>query len=128
MRTLIKSLVVASAALALATAPISAQEFGVQNTAKANHFTTKTTWTPTTSTVRLYSIVVNTSAAGTAWTLTVTNKESTAKTVVSALTLATSQNPLVINFGPAGILMTSGIDVVTGGTTAGTADVWVTYR
>jgi hypothetical protein len=79
-------------------------------------------------TVTLYSIVINTSNAGTSWTLTVQDKQGTPAILVSALALATSQNPLVLNFGPTGIKMTSGIDVITGGTTAGVADFWIDYK
>ena len=96
-------------------------------TKKQIHFTTKTTNTPVSSTCTLYAIVINTSNAGTSWTLTVQDKQGTPAILISALTLATSQNPLVYTF-PQGIKMTSGIDVTTGGTTAGVADIWVTYR
>lgn len=114
----------------IAPVALQAQELpggGINVTKKQIHSTTKTTVTPVSADCVLYSIVINTSAAGTAWTLTVQDKGSTAAILVSALALATTQNPLVINFNN-GIKMTGGIDVITGGTTAGTADFWLTYR
>lgn len=120
---------VALCALALAI-PVSAQELGngYTITKKQIHSTTKTTVTPVAQTVTLYEVVVNTSNAGTSWTLTVQDKQGTPAILVSALALATTQNPLILNFGPTGIKMTGGIDFITGGTTAGVADFWVTYK
>lgn len=130
MKKFIPILALCAVVAALSVAPVSGQELGngFSITKKQIHSTTKTTVTPVSQTVTLYEIVINTSAAGTSWTLTVQDKGGTAAVLISALTLATSQNPLVINFGPTGIKMTGGIDVITGGTTAGTADFWLSYK
>jgi hypothetical protein len=124
-----KFILIAAACLALASlAPAQELGNGFAITKKQIHSTTKTTVTPVAQTVTVYSIVINTSNAGTSWTLTVQDKQGTPAILVSALALATSQNPLVLNFGPTGIKMTSGVDFITGGTTAGVADFWIDYK
>jgi hypothetical protein len=127
--TLIVALVAAVAVASFAPT-LKAQELGngFVITKKQIHSTTKTTVTPVAQSVTLYEIVITTSNAGTAWTLNVQDKQGTPAILVSALALATSQNPLVLNFGPTGVRMTGGIDVTTGGTTAGVADFWLDYK
>jgi hypothetical protein len=129
MKKLLLIIVGIVGALALSGSAFS-QELGTGYiiTKKQIHSTTKTTVTPVAQTVTLYEVVINTSNAGTGWTLAIQDKEATPAILVSALALATSQNPLILNFGPTGIKMTSGIDFITGGTTAGVADFWVTYK
>lgn len=128
-----KALVALGLFVAVATlVPVYAQEpaGGIKITSTAYHITTNTTNTPVADGVaaRIYAIVVNTSNAGTSWTLSVKTKEATPKILVNALTLATSQNPLVISFAPYGISTTDGLDVITAGSAAGVADVWVVTR
>lgn len=104
---------------------VPAQELGIPTwTRYAAHITTKTTTTPVAVTAVLHTVVINCSGAGTAWTITIQSKEDTPKILyVATLTVGTTTISL-----PVGIKMTSGIDIVTGGTTAGVADVWMTYR
>jgi hypothetical protein len=90
----------------------------------AFHITTKTTTNVTASTCYVQVVVVNCSNAGTAATITLQNKEATAKILYSA-TLAVSTTTPVNVSEP--ILCTSGLDIVTAGTTMGVADVFVTY-
>jgi hypothetical protein len=120
----IKILIGVFALIALVTSPLSAQEYGLKWTRSANHITTKTTTTPVSATVVLHTIVVNVSGAGTSWTLSIQNKETTAK-VVYAATVTTGTTVIAL---PVGIVMTSGIDIVTAGSTAGTMDVFLTYH
>ncbi|HEX3108112.1 MAG TPA: hypothetical protein VHU41_03380 [Thermoanaerobaculia bacterium] len=90
----------------------------------AAHITTKTTTTPTASTAYISSITICVSGAGTSWSISVQNKEATPKIyyTVSSVALGTT----TFNFTEP-ILATSGIDIVTAGTTAGTMDVFITY-
>ncbi len=94
----------------------------------ANHITAKTTTTPTAATAYVSAIAIACSAAGTAWTMVIQNKEGTPKILVPSFTLTvpTTGLPVILQFAEP-ILMTSGIDIVTGGTTAGTVDVFITY-
>lgn len=93
----------------------------------AARITGKVTTNVTAATAYVQSIVIACSAAGSSWTLTIQNKEATAKILVPAMTLTVpTTGPIAIQFQEP-ILMTSGIDIVTAGTTAGTVDVYVTY-
>lgn len=94
----------------------------------ANHITSKTTTTPTSSTAYISSIVISCTGAGTAWTLAIKDKQATPLTLVPAFTLAvpTTGLPVIISFVEP-LIMTSGIDIITAGTTAGTVDVFITY-
>lgn len=100
---------------------------GLSPTYYAAHITTKTTTTPTSSTCYVSSVVISCSAAGSTWTFKIQDKSGTPLILVPAFTLTVPTNlPLVISLTEP-ILMTSGIDIVTAGTTAGTVDVWITY-
>lgn len=100
---------------------------GRTQSSAASRITSNTTTTVTGSTAYVSTIVVACSGAGTTWTLTVQNREGTPKVLVPAMTMAVpTAGPVVIQFAEP-VLMTSGIDVVTAGTTAGTVDVFVTY-
>lgn len=91
----------------------------------ASHITTKTTTTITSSTAYVASIAICVTGAGTTQTLTIQNKEGTAKVLYTAGTAITAGNTY-ISF-PRPVVMTGGIDIVTGGTTAGTQDIFITY-
>ena len=91
----------------------------------ASHITTKTTTTPTSSTAYVSAIAICVTDAGTTETLVIKNKEGTPKTIYTAGTAVAAGNTY-ISF-PEPIIMTSGIDIVTGGTTAGVVDVFITY-
>lgn len=100
---------------------------GLSPNYSANRITSKTTTTPTAATAYISAITIACSAAGTAWTLVIQNKEGTPKILIPSITLTVpTTGPIIFQFAEP-ILMTSGIDVVTGGTTAGTVDVFVTY-
>src|SRR5262245_14377032 len=88
---------------------------------------TKTTTTPVAGTVYLYSLIYNCTNAGSGWTLTIQDKAA------SPLVLYTL-NPLVLSSVPVVVLnlnypipMIGGIDIITGGTTAGALNVWGAY-
>jgi len=89
----------------------------------AYHITSNTTNTVTSTTAYLTQLVICVTGAGTSWTIQVKNKEATAKVIYQA---TAAVGTYVYSMGGL-ILMTSGIDIVTSGTTAGTADVFVTY-
>ncbi len=95
------------------------------NIAYAAHITTKTTTTPTSSTCYVSSVAICVTAAGTTQTLTIQDKGGTAKVLYTAGTAIAVGNTY-INFKEP-VIMTGGIDIISGGTTAGTQDVWVTY-
>lgn len=101
---------------------------GLSPNYSASRITSKTTTTVTASTAYVSAIAIACSAAGTSWTLVIQNKEGTPKILVPSFTLTvpTTGLPVILQFAEP-ILMTSGIDIVTGGTTAGTVDVFVTY-
>lgn len=121
-----KHLRIAAAVLALiafTVLPVSAQEYGIQWLRVAQHQINNTTWTPVSSTVRLNTIVVAVTNAGTSWVIAIKNKEGTAKTIWTATaTVGTTTIAM-----PVGVQMTGGIDVTFSGT-AGVADIWLTYR
>jgi hypothetical protein len=90
----------------------------------ASHITSKTTTTPVASTCYVSSIAISVTGAGSSQTLVIQNKEATPKVLYTAGTAIAIGNTY-LNFAEP-ILMTSGIDIVTAGTTAGTQDVFVT--
>jgi hypothetical protein len=90
----------------------------------ANHITSKTTTTPVASTCYVSAIAIIVTGAGSSQTLVIQNKEATPKALYTAGTAIAVGNTY-LNFAEP-ILMTSGIDIVTAGTTAGTQDVFVT--
>lgn len=120
----LKLVIGALALIAFTVAPISAQEYGVNWTRGTKHITTKTTTNVTTSTCTLHTLLVNVSGAGTSWTLSIQDKASTPQ-IIYAATVTTGTTVIAL---PVGIKCTSGIDIVTGGTTAGTMDVFYAYR
>jgi hypothetical protein len=90
----------------------------------ASHITSKTTTTPVASTCYVSALAISVTGAGTSQTLVIQNKEATPKVLYTAgAAIAVGNNYL--NFAEP-ILMTSGIDIVTAGTTAGTQDVFIT--
>jgi hypothetical protein len=91
----------------------------------ASRITTNTTTTVTAATAYVTSIVIVVSGAGSAWTVKVQNKEGTPKILYPATTAVLGASTPVAVEHP--ILATSGIDIVTAGTTPGTVDVFVTY-
>lgn len=91
----------------------------------AAHITTKTTTTPTSADCYVSAIAICVTAAGTTQTLTIQNKEGTAKTLYTAGSAIAVGNTYISFHTP--VLMKGGIDIVTGGTTAGTQDVFITY-
>lgn len=91
----------------------------------AAHITTNTTTTVTSTTVYIATVVVTCTAAGTTETITIKNKEGTAKTLYISPTL-TVGTPLVLSLDEP-VLMTSGIDIVSAGGAAATVDVFITY-
>lgn len=126
MNKLIKSIIAVAALFALSVGSVNSQEYGINWGRKAFHVTTNTTNNVVAVTARLQTLVIQVSGAGTAWVITVQNKEGTPKILYQYLTaqgVGTFTVPL-----PVGVLMTSGIDVITTGTTPGVADVFVTYR
>lgn len=90
----------------------------------SSHITSKTTTTITSSTAYVQSIVINVSGAGSSQTLTIQDKEATPKILYSTTIAVGNSQPITLQ---APVVMTSGIDIVTAGTTAGTQDVFVTY-
>jgi hypothetical protein len=88
------------------------------------HVTTNATATPTSSTAYVYTVTVAVSNAGSAWVITIKSKEATPKILYSATAAVGTTTPISAQV-PIGL--TSGIDIVTTGTTPGTADIWITY-
>src|ERR1041385_4025999 len=91
------------------------------------HSTTKTTTTVTGSNAYLTGIAYLVTGSPSSETITTQDKSGTPRLLVNSSAISAAQNqPTVIPLGPP-ILMTGGIDVITGGTTAGTLDIWITY-
>jgi len=80
--------------------------------------------TVTSSTAYVNTVQVTVSGAGSAWTITIRSKEATPKILYSATAAVGSFTPVNVQI-PIGLV--SGIDIVTAGTTPGTADIWITY-
>jgi hypothetical protein len=102
----------------------AASEYGISWTYASRHQTDNTTWTPSSSTVRINTLMMNVSNAGTTWIITVKNKEGTPKILYTATVTVGNTTILAL---PVGIEMASGIDVTFSGT-AGTADLFAVYR
>lgn len=122
MKKLISILLLASVVTLYADNPITDRATLV---ADAKHITTKTTTNVAAATCYVQSIAICVTGAGTSQTLTIVDKGSTAKTLYTAGTAIAVGNTYIDFSQP--VLMTGGIDIVTGGTTAGTQDVFVTY-
>lgn len=88
------------------------------------HKTDKATATPTAATAYVSSIAISVTGAGTSWSLNIKDKQATPLTLYTAASVAVGNT--YISFAEP-VVMTSGIDVTTAGTTAGTMDVFVTY-
>jgi hypothetical protein len=89
------------------------------------HITTNTTNTVVSSTAYAQTLVIACTNAGSAWTITVRSKEAT-PTVLYTATLAVGTTTPVSVQVP-GVISTSGIDVITAGTTPGVVDVKINY-
>ena len=94
------------------------------NTRTGTHQTTNTTWTPVASTCNTYVLIMNVSAIGTSWIITVKTKESTPRILWTG---TAALGTVYILTSPTGIEMTSGIDVTFSGT-AGVADFFLVYK
>lgn len=86
--------------------------------------TTNTTVTVVATTAYVNSAVVSVSAAGSNWVIRIQSKEATPKILYQATAVVGTVQPVnvVVPIG-----LNTGIEIVTTGTTAGTADIWVTY-
>jgi ribosomal protein S11 len=108
--------------------PMSYGSITVGGTARAMvpyaaHITTKTTTTVTSTTCYVATIAICVTGAGTAQTLVIQDKTPTTPKILYSGTIAVGNTYIPL----APTLMTGGIDIVTGGTTAGTQDVFITY-
>jgi len=94
----------------------------------STHITTAATTTVTSTTCYISTIVVSCSNAGTSYTLRIQDKAGTPKILVptTTLTVPSTGAPNVSLLWDEPIIMTSGIDIITGGT-PGVVDVWITY-
>lgn len=108
----------------IAAQAYAASEYGIQWSYASQHQTNNTTWTIASNTVRINTLFMSVSNAGTTWVITVKNKEGTAKQIYSAT--ATVGNTTIMAL-PVGVEMTGGIDVTFSGT-AGVADFFAVYR
>ena len=93
-------------------------------TTSQSHITTKTTTTVTSSTAYITAVAICVTGAGTTQTLVIQDKSGTPLTFYTAGTAIAVGNTY-INVMPQ--KMNGGIDIVTGGTTAGTQDVFIGY-
>ena len=121
----IKLILGIAAMFALIVSPLSAQEYGLRFTRGFKHITTKTTTNVTTATVVLHTLSVNVSGAGTTWSLTVQTQDGTPTILYTVASVAVGTT--VVFALPVGITV-KGLDIVTGGTTAGTMDVEYAYH
>jgi hypothetical protein len=89
------------------------------------HITTNTTTTVTSSTAYVESGQISVTGTPGTWTVTIRNKEGTPKILYQSAALsAVAMVPL---YWDQPLVCTSGIDIVTSGTTPGVADVFLTY-
>lgn len=102
----------------------AASEYGISWTWASHHQTDNTTWTISSSTVRINTLFLNVSNAGTTWVITVQNKEGTPKILYKATVTVGNTTILAL---PVSVEMASGIDVTFSGT-AGVADLFATFR
>jgi hypothetical protein len=100
--------------------------FGAGNQYYSAHLTANGTTVAFTSTIYIKSILITCTTAGTTETVTLKNKESTAKTLYISPTL-TVGTPLTLNFANP-IQSVSGLDIVYAGGAAGVVDVFLTYE
>ena len=90
----------------------------------SGRITTNATTTVSTSTSYVYTIVINVSAAGSSWTIKIQSKEGTPTIFYTATAALGTFTPIMVDHP---VISTSGIDIVTSGTTPGTADIKITY-
>lgn len=90
------------------------------------HITTKATTNIATGSAYMSQIVYLCSGAGTTWSLKITDKASTPRTWFGPvdMTIPSDGKPIIINF-TFPMYMEGGIDVITGGTTAGVLDIQI---
>jgi hypothetical protein len=100
--------------------------FGAGNNFYSVHLTANGTTTVTSTTAHLKSVAITATSAGTTETITIKNKEGTAKTLYISPTL-TVGTPLTLAFDSP-IQMVGGIDIVYAGGAAGVVDVFLTYE
>jgi hypothetical protein len=93
-------------------------------TAYSAHVTTNATATPTSTTAYVYTVTVAVSNAGSAWVIKIQSKEGTPKILYQATAAVGTTTPISAEV-PIGL--TSGIDIITSGTTPGVADIWITF-
>lgn len=105
---------------------ISAQELGYTWNASSYHITTSTTRNIV-GISRLAGLTLGVSDAGTSWQIQVKTMESTPKILATWVT-ANGVGTFVKLAVPNGITMPDGISIVSSGTTAGVADLFVTRR
>jgi len=86
--------------------------------------TTKTTTTPVSGACYLFALLYNCTNAGTAWSLTIQDKASTPLVIYTLGTLVVSTVPVVIVSLTNPMLLIGGLDIITGGTTAGALNIW----
>jgi hypothetical protein len=111
--------------LTLALLPMFA--FGAGSSYYGVHLTANGTTTPFTTTIYIKSVLITCTTAGTTETVTLKNKEATAKTLYISPTL-TVGTPLSLAFDASPIQCVGGLDIVYGGSGAGVVDVFVTYE
>jgi hypothetical protein len=87
--------------------------------------TTNTTVNVTTTTTRLRQILINITGAPSAWVVKIQNAGGTFIIFQQTFNAATTA-PIVLNLGD-GVTMVGGIQIVTSGTTPGTAYVALNY-
>lgn len=92
------------------------------NTPFRAQITTKTTTPVVSGTCYLYSLMYNCTAAGTAWSITI--QDHSGVVLYTLATLVVSTAPVVVFDLSSPIPFIGGLDIVTGGTTAGALNVW----
>ena len=93
----------------------------------ATRITTNTTTTLTSSTAYIADIAIITDVAGTGSTITVQDKSGSPLKLVDALvTTSATTTPTNTSYGTP-LKMNGGIDIITGGVSAATVDIWVNY-
>ena len=90
----------------------------------SGRITTNTTTVVSTATSYVYTIVINVSAAGSAWVIKIQSKEGTPTIFYTATAALGTFTPIMVDHP---VISGSGIDIVTSGTTPGTADIKITY-
>lgn len=93
-------------------------------TTYSGHITTNATTNVTSATAYVSTMQVSVSGAGTSWALTIRTKEATPKILYTASAAVGSVTPINVTVP---IVATSGIEILTAGTTPGVVDVWITY-